>query len=147
MNQVAPDTATVSLEFDSGDVCGITISWGLPPGVRPPGLHVGMGPKGAVHIQGYRFEHFLEGKEPVQTKYAPQKELNAALVRDFMDAVTAGKEPTVRGEDGRLALQISLAALHSLRTGEGVAVADVGTRAAGNVAGAFHGGSGKADVS
>ncbi len=135
--EVAPDTAVIAVDYASGDVGAITISWGLPPGVRAPGLQVLLGPRGSVRLQGLEFEACREGAEVSRWSVRHAQDLNHALVQDFAAAVAQGREPTVTGEDGRRALAVSLGALLSLRTGQAVPVAEVGRSLPGDVQGAF----------
>jgi len=54
-------------------------------------------------------------------------DLNAAIVRDFVEAVKTGRSPRCTGEDGLRALEVALAAYESARRGEPVSIDEVTT--------------------
>ncbi len=43
---------------------------------------------------------------------------SSVRINDIADAIRDGRKPEVTGEDGRIALAVSIAALESIKTGE-----------------------------
>jgi len=121
IEEVAPDTAAITVEHASGDLGVFTICWGLPPGAKAGAVEDIVGPKGGVVLEGNRIIVTTEG--------GAQRELDCPGAADkkpeiagFVRAIEGQGEPAAVGEDGRAALRVSLAALESLRTAEAVSL-------------------------
>jgi len=114
------DTVTVLVEFASGDVGSLSLSWGLPPGVSSEMVEDVLGPDGVIAVNG------LDGIA-VQTE-GGETEVFAGLdanmfeheIAAFAEAIREDKLVAAGGEDGMIALQVSLAALRSIETGQAV---------------------------
>lgn len=116
IEEVAPDTAAILIEYNSGDLGVITITWGLPPGVQGGNMEDILGPEGAIVLTSNEIRVIKEGGE-TQRIISPQENEKAQEIRDFARAILEDIEPEVTGEDGRIALRVSLAALESMRSG------------------------------
>jgi len=117
----AIDTATITVRFESGDVGNFLVSWGVPPGVVPPPMpEVMLTRSGALHItfgasqQQANLQH--EGGE-WETIAASDENMYLREIHDFAGAILQDRPPRVSGEQGRAALEVSLAALESIRLG------------------------------
>ena len=113
IEELAPDTASINVEYESGDLGVILVSWGLPPGIRLPGSEYVLGPNGAAAILNDRLIVKLEGEEMV----FPINPADAKIrqIHHFARVVLGEAEPKSTGEDGKVALMVSLAALESMR--------------------------------
>jgi len=121
VEELAPDTAAIIVEHSSTDIGVITITWGLPPGVQGGSMRDILGPEGAVVFADDGLRVVKQGGEERRIP-CPQGDEKAKEVRHFARAVLEGDEPKASGEDGRIALRVSLAALESMATGEPVSL-------------------------
>jgi len=121
IEELAPDTAAIIVEFVSGDLGVITISWGLPPGVRGRSGSDVLGPEGVILLEKESMTIIKEGGNVRRVgPFVEDALLNE--VQDFIDCVLTGREPKATGEDGLVALKVSLAALESMFSGKPVKV-------------------------
>lgn len=122
--QLAIDTAVINVEYESGDIGAITVSWGLAKkfkmGGRPDRI---FGPKGGAEgsfnnfgIPALKIELF-EG-ENRETVEVPQPDLFKAEFEAFVDAILSGKPAPVSFKQGREMLRLSHAVLESIETGK-----------------------------
>jgi predicted dehydrogenase len=121
----ALDTASISVGFESGDILSIDISWGLAPNQGPETVEQIWGPSG--RIAGLTFESSLTVIHDEQSKRTIEmqrletfQDATNLLVEDFLAAVRGEMQLPVTGEDGRRALEVSLAALESIETGRAI---------------------------
>ena len=125
VKQLALDTGVVVVEFASGDVGTFHISWGLPEGT--PGLSGQFiyAPNGHVTLEGWaKLTFTLNGGEPEVIEDITG-DCGLENVRHFAAAVTDGAPIQTTGEDGLMALKVSLAALESSRTGRAVTIEEI----------------------
>lgn len=122
----AVDSASVSVRFESGDVGNFLVTWGMPPGVVPPTMpEVILTSDGVLNVtftgnhQEARFQR--EGGE-WENIAASDENMYQREIDDFAAAILQDRPPLVSGEQGRAALQVSLAALESIRTGKPVRI-------------------------
>jgi len=113
------DTATVLVEYDSGDVGMISVSWGLPRGTSSGGLEDVLGPGGVVTVHGFNKLTIKtpDGEEVIE---GLNNDMYLGQIRAFAMAILEDKPVETGAADGLLALRVSLAALESIRTGEAV---------------------------
>lgn len=113
------DTATATVEYDSGDIGVISVSWGLPRGTGAGNLEDILGPGGVITVHGL---NKLTIKRPDGERIIEDlaNDMYLDQVRAFAEAVLEDKPVATGGEDGLIALRVSLAALRSIRTGEAV---------------------------
>lgn len=115
--KIAPDTANVCVEFASGDIGVIVVSWGLPPGVNGERLWEFFGPKGLIKPGFDNMSLQLEGGN---IKVIESLKMRAEITRHFTDCILNDKKPLITAEDGLIALKISLAAIESMEAGSSV---------------------------
>ena len=112
----APDTATVALEYGSGDLAAFSISWGLPPGVQPPGrVDDILGPQGALAPSRPRdgFKIFREGG--AIEEFGPYAGDSQLLLTQHTIRAIRGEEPVqASAADARIALAVTWATYQSL---------------------------------
>jgi len=121
IKELAPDTASIIVEHDSGDLGTIFISWGLPPGVdleRESGVLVG--PKGIIKTGDTNLEIIREGGK--KETFSPDEFFLEAESSHWVACLREGREPEVTPQDARKALAVSWAAIESMRTGETVSL-------------------------
>ena len=121
IEEVAPDTAAILVEYSSGDLGVITITWGLPPGVQGGNMEDISGPEGVLVLTSNEISVIKEGGETRGIAF-PQENEKAKEIRDFARTISEDVVPEVTGEDGRIALRVSLAALESMGNGEPVSL-------------------------
>ncbi len=121
IEEVAPDTAAIIVEYSSRDLGVMTITWGLPPGAQGGNMEDILGPEGAIVLTSDKAKVIKEGGETREIG-SPAENEKAKDIRDFARAILEDVEPDVTGEDGRIALQVSLAALESIKSGEPVSL-------------------------
>jgi len=117
------DTVTLSVEYASGDVGAIGLSWGLPRGTSAPGPEQVLGRDGVVTVKGFSTLVVARkgGEEEVLGEFPG--DLYDREIASFADAVRNGTPPVSSAEDGLIALKVSLAVLESIETGQAVEVA------------------------
>ena len=121
LKELAVDTAAIIVEYASGDLGVMNISWGMPPGTKCPGGEDILGPDGIIKIS-------FPGEITVQK--GPKEEKITGLNDDthliqttaFARAVSEGAPVKATARDGLIALKVSLAALESIATGKTVSI-------------------------
>jgi len=116
---LAVDTGSIIVDFASGDVGTFLTSWGLPKGVTLPGLNDMFGPKGVLIPGGAQVKIIKRGGEETVID-GLGGEMDLGQVRYFAQCVRGEKEPINTGEDAKIALRVSLAALEAIETGNSV---------------------------
>ncbi len=117
------DTGTVLVEYESGDIGMISVSWGLARGTRSDTYEDLIGPRGATIVHGLKGYTIRtpDGEQTVEGLDEPN--MYQEQIRAFADAVLNDKPVAASGMDGLVALKVSLAALRSINTGETVEIA------------------------
>ncbi|MEM7114435.1 MAG: Gfo/Idh/MocA family oxidoreductase [Chloroflexota bacterium] len=125
--QKAVDTASIMIRFDSGDLATFVVSWGVPPGTTLP-QQLGdqfYGAKGILQVK-YGAEQTVkwlpENANGWQPLFHADTNMYQLEIEAFANCILHDLPILTRGEDGRLGLQVSLAALESIRTGNSVAI-------------------------
>jgi predicted dehydrogenase len=118
--ELAIDTATIIVEFESGDVAEMTVSWGLPPGTRLKGRPDRIfGPLGGAEGKvGSNRLMLLEGNQSQEIVLQNPPDLLAELVGLFATAIQQGGPAPTGFAEGKDMIRLSLAILESIRTGE-----------------------------
>ncbi len=123
LNQLAIDTAVVTVEFESGDVATMTVSWGLAAGNQMRGRPDRIfGPSGGAegNVNG---DMTLYRGELVEIVNLEPKDLHQVEFAMFIDALEAGTAPPSGFTSGKEMLALTLAIFESIDTGVVVPVA------------------------
>jgi len=114
------DTVTILVEFASGDVGSLSLSWGLPSGVSSETLEDLLGPDGVIAVNG--LDELVVQTEGGEAEVFSDLDTNMYEheVAAFAEAIREDRPVGASGEDGMIALQVSLAALRSIETGQAV---------------------------
>ena len=133
------DAADIQLRFAGGHVLSISINWGLPEGTPEFNYVTISGPGGHAHTVEPLAGEFPEDGNPVQKKAVMVGDGNglrritdhdyprgpAICIDGLMQSIGTGEPGMFDGQAGRKALELVLAALESVETGEPV---PLGTR-------------------
>ena len=120
IREVAVDTATVVVRYASGDTGTFVCSWGLPPGVVPPGgPDIVFGPRGALHLI-YSMTHqearWLKEGGAWETIATCDEDMYQREIASFARCIIEDRPPAAGGAEGRAALRVALAAVESIRS-------------------------------
>jgi len=111
------DTASVLVEFESGDLGLLSLSWGLPRGTSSPSQEDVMGKDGVLRLDGGRKLTLTKQRGDEQVFDGLDADVHPKQVAAFAQAVREDGPVAATGADGLAALRVSLAALESIRTG------------------------------
>lgn len=120
----AVDSAIITVTFASGDIGNFIVSWGLPPGVNPPGSpeHI-YAPNGLAEIswsnQHQHLKWMVEGGEWL-TLFESEEDLYQKEISAMATSILHGVDFPATAQDGVEALRIALAALQSINCGKAV---------------------------
>lgn len=120
IDDLAIDSATMEVKMTGGHTLSALVNWGMPEGYAGYGDgEILMGPAMSVQPVGKTLEVLKAGGEKQEIDVS-QGGLPGPTVRinGLCDAIADGVPLKVSGEDGRIALAVSLAALESIGTGE-----------------------------
>ena len=113
------------LSFESGVFGTIDASWSRPP-YWPTwgGLTIEMvTQRGAVIVDAFRQNLVVYSADSQRSNWTYWgSDMNQAMIRDFATAIRENRPPRVTGLDGLRAVEVTLAAYESSRTGETVQV-------------------------
>jgi len=124
--EIAYDTASIVVRYASGDIGNFLVSWGLPPGVTPPGRPDQIfGPAGLAEVT-YGITHQevrvrRTGSESERV-FSSDQDMYQLEINDFARAILEDRSPQTTAADGQRSLQVALAALESIRTGQAVKI-------------------------
>ena len=125
IEQVAVDTATLIITFASGDIGVFSTTWGLPRGTKSSSSDDILGPGGMI-VPGRNAIKVIKGAEETEIGGLVRGG-DDAQVAAFLECVRQDTQPHNTARDAYIALQISLAALESIETGEAVPIEAAGT--------------------
>ena len=124
IDQVAVDTATVMVKFDSGDIGTFVVTWGLPPKVTPEGRPDQIyGAKGLGEVNyGRNKQELLIMEEGAwwRTASVSHQDMYQNQIDAFVRWILDGEPFPTAGEEGKSALSVALGALESIKTGKTV---------------------------
>ena len=120
----AIDAADITVQMTDGHVLSSLVDWGMPEGFGSLTEELFLGPKLSVQVKGGQVETRSGAEKETWEANEGNPPGSSVRINDFADAIIQGREPEVTGEDGRIALRLSLAALESIETGEIVGVSD-----------------------
>ncbi|WP_165972071.1 Gfo/Idh/MocA family protein [Paenibacillus piri] len=123
-DQLAIDTAVITVEYESGDIGTMTVSWGLAKKFKLHGRADRIiGPKGGAegHFNNFgnkTLQIELYDGENKETVELPQPDLFKVQFQRFAAAVEEGRPAPVGFTQGRDMLKLSHAVLESIETGK-----------------------------
>jgi myo-inositol 2-dehydrogenase/D-chiro-inositol 1-dehydrogenase/scyllo-inositol 2-dehydrogenase (NAD+) len=121
IDQVAIDTATIVVKFESGDIGTFVVSWGLPPKVTPPGNRDQIyGPNGFGELYyATNKQELLSMREGAvwRTLAISHEDMYQVQINNFTRWLLADEPFPAMGETGKSVLRVALAALESIQTG------------------------------
>lgn len=121
-DQLAIDTAVVTVEFESGDLATMTVSWGLAAGCQMHGRTDRVfGPKGGAE-GGVNDSLMLYHGDTVETIEIEVKDLHQVEFAAFVAALERGGQPPSGFTAGKQMLALTQAILASIDTGKPVPV-------------------------
>ncbi len=113
----AVDTGMITVEYEGGHVGEVTMCWGLPEKTQAVEAEVVMGPNAVATRKGSTIT-LNSGNSSESEDVSPFS--HQPIINAFADAVIEGAPLPATGEDGLIALRVSLAALESMETGKPV---------------------------
>ena len=122
IDDIAIDTATVLVRFESGDIGTFVVTWGLPSKVNPPQHQDQIyGPKGLgkAYYHGNKQELQVMSEGGVwETLSISHEDMYQNQAANFVKWILEDQPFPATGEDGKAALQVALAALESIQTNQ-----------------------------
>lgn len=124
VGEIAPDTHSLTVTYESGDVGIFVVTWGLPPGATPeqhPEEFYGSKGMGQLHFQRTKQEfRLLEEGGIWRSVVTSHEDMYHRGIRNFADAILSGRDYTINGERGRDVLRVAYGARESIETGKAV---------------------------
>jgi len=114
-----PDYALTTLSFENGAVAHVESTWMDPDGFRT--TYEVAGSEGMIEFDSRNsasVRTHKAGSHKLESPLNPDDDPYYKELAAFLDCVTNGTPPPVTGRDGLAALNLSLAALESARTGK-----------------------------
>jgi predicted dehydrogenase len=126
IREIAYDTASIVVRYASGDIGSFVVSWGLPPGVTPPGRpdHI-LGPHGLAEVTygiTYQEVRVTRSGADAEVLAGSGRDMYQLEIDDFARAILDDRPLTTTAEDGRISLGVALAALKSIQSGRAVSL-------------------------
>lgn len=115
------DTFALTVEYGTGDVLALSMSWGLPLGVGSESLEDCLGPRGLLRIAPESVTLVTRGGA-TEVLGDLRTDMYLRQQQAFADAVRHDLPVAADARDGLIALQVSLAAIESIETGNAVAL-------------------------
>lgn len=114
VKDLAIDEANIDVSFSKGHQLQMYLNWGMPEGFPSTSGQLLIGPNGMVRESAGSFEVVYSDHTETWPLKNPGTETRIAR---FADAVTGAAEPDITATDAFIALQVSHAALRSIRDG------------------------------
>ena len=126
----AVDTVNINVNFDSGDVGVITVSWAYPKNKHWKQQVTAYGPNGTVEVTGDKVTAYLEDDNNVEYELDSQdkdetENAEKTVVRHFFDEIAGVGKVQVTGDDALKAFAVSLAAIKSSQLGRPVLLSEI----------------------
>jgi predicted dehydrogenase len=119
------DAGMLSFRLSNGVYGTLDTSWSRPPSYPTWGdvkIEI-LGELGWIKGDAFQQNLAVSAADWGKTNWLPWgSNMDLALVRDFVDSIRHGREPSISGQDGLKALEVALAAYESARTGQPVAL-------------------------
>lgn len=116
INDLEIDAATIEVAMTGGHVLSVFVNWGMPEGYAGYGDEIVMGPELSVRPVEGKLEALYGGRKEY-IELGPASPGPTVRINSLVAAIRGEGPIEVSGEDGRVALSVSLAALESIRTG------------------------------
>ena len=119
-NFTSPDTGTVCVEFESGDILVLWWSWGFPEKCSADSIHDAIGPEGILKFAGETDEKhkwFTLKKAGGKTEKLGKTPVDSLMqgfkkqMEYFIDCIRNNKKPEIGYIEGKESLKIGLKAL------------------------------------
>ena len=121
-DQLALDTAVVTIEYESGDIATMTVSWGLAEGFRMRGRPDRVfGPRGGAE-GNVQSELTLYSCSESRTVPIEPRNLHAVEFERFVEAIESGSRPEYSFTEGRQMIAVTRAIHDSIASGQPVQV-------------------------
>ncbi len=114
----AIDAADIQVTMTGGHVLSVFVNWGMPEGFKGFGEEYIIGPKMSTRATPNGIEVTYQDWKETWDGGIGNPPGSSVRINDLAEAIKEGRQPEVTGEDGRIALRVSLAALESIETGE-----------------------------
>lgn len=119
--ELAIDTAVVTVEYESGDIGALTVSWGQAAGTKLRGRPDRVvGPRGGAERTPEGLRRY-EG-DAMEVVALPRENLHQKAFARFVKAIEAGRESPYGFRAGKEMLALTLAIFRSIETGTPVPV-------------------------
>ena len=118
IDDLAIDAAEILVKMTGGHVLSAFVNWGMPEGFKGFGEEYIVGPAMSARVEGGQVRLRFPDREETFDVSAGNPPGSSVRINDLAAAIREGRQPEVTGEDGRIALSVSLAALQSIETGE-----------------------------
>jgi len=117
VDDLAIDAADIQVRYEDGHVLSAFVNWGMPEGCENVASELIVSPTSLARREGDAFKIAIAGKEEVVgTKFMGPE----PRIANLAEAIQGKAELEVTGENGRIALRVSLAAFESIETGRAV---------------------------
>lgn len=113
----AIDAATMEVEYSGGHVLSVCVNWGMPEGYKGYGEEIIMGPAMSVTMADGKMQLLKAEGEKWSIELPGGPPGSTVRINGLVDAIRGVTPLEVSGEDGRVALSVSLAVLESIETG------------------------------
>jgi len=117
IDDLAIDAAAIEVGMSGGHVLSVFVNWGMPEGYAGYGDEIVMGPAMSVRPVEDKLEALYGDKRKEMIELGPGSPGPTVRINSLVAAIRGQGPIEVSGEDGRVALSVSLAALESIRTG------------------------------
>jgi len=119
------DAGMVHVKFDNGVFAVLDTSWSRPKSFPTWGdvtMEI-IGTQGVISVDGFGQKNNLYSDEAGKGLWTYWgDDMDACMVRDFVQALLAGKPVPITGEDGLRAAHVAIATYESVKTGQPVAL-------------------------
>jgi len=120
------DAGILSFKLSNGAFGTLDTSWSRPPAFPTWGdvtIEV-LGEKGVLSLDAFKQSIALYSNLRPRTEWIDWgSNMDLGLIRDFVEMIRAGREPSITGYDGLKALEVALAAYRSAEIGEPITLA------------------------
>lgn len=118
IEDLAIDAAEVLATWAGGHTLEVFANWGMPEGFPGVADETLAGPNLVARASGSGLELMTRGQAEIWEPKTPTPAGPTVRINDLVAAIKENRAPEVGGEEGRIALSVSLAALESVRTGK-----------------------------